>query len=333
MIPENIPFDNPVFIGVAALGVFGIITILILILLSGDEKKERKMEIIKGSSQGTKTTKEDFSSITPKSKENLTQKLKDKEKEGQTNAKDSYKILIQQAGLSISMTQFFIFSGLLGLMVGLTAYIFMEVSFLPLLAGIIAGLGVPRIILKIMAGMRQKKFLDDFADVLESMVRMLKAGMPVSESIAMVAREYKGPVAEEMSIIYDEQRVGTPLPEAITKSARRMPLTEMKMFATAITIQQQTGASLSEVLSNLAALLRARYQLKRKIVALSAEAKYTSVIIGSLPVFVSTALYFINPEYITLLFTDSFGRMLLSGAIIWMGIGIFIMRKMINFKV
>jgi tight adherence protein B len=180
---------------------------------------------------------------------------------------------------------------------------------------------------------RQKHFMDDFADALESMMRLLKAGMPVSEAIKMVAREFTGPMGEEMERIFDQQKIGVPLPEAVLDAARRMPLTEMQMFATAIAIQTQTGSSLSEVLQNLANVIRARFSLKRKVQALSSEAKASAGIIGALPVLVGLGLYFINPEYIELLFTDSTGKFLLGCAVAWMGVGVLVMRQMINFRV
>jgi tight adherence protein B len=157
--------------------------------------------------------------------------------------------------------------------------------------------------------------------------------MPVSEAIAMIGREFSGPVGEEMNTIFEQQRVGISLPEAVLSAARRMPLTEMQMFATGVAIQQQTGASLSEVLQNLAGVIRERHRLKRKVAALSAEAKSSAAIIGSMPPLVAGGLYVINPEYIGVMFTTSLGNMYLTGAVIWMAIGVIIMRQMINFKV
>src|SRR5690606_32545453 len=132
----------------------------------------------------------------------------------------------------------------------------------------------------------------------------------------MISREFTGPVGQEMSRIYDAQKVGLPLGEAIRKMGPRMPLAEVQMFATAIAIQQQTGSSLSEVLGNLAGVIRARHRLKRKVQALSSEAKVSAMIIGALPIVVTLALWAVNPEYIGLLFEHPTGKMLLFGAII-----------------
>ena len=164
-------------------------------------------------------------------------------------------------------------------------------------------------------------------------MRLLKAGMPVSEAIKMVGREFTGPMGEIMERVYDQQKIGVPLPDAVLDAAKRMPLTEMQMFATAIAIQTQTGSSLSEVLQNLAGVIRSRFKLKRKVQALSSEAKASAMIIGALPVVVAAGMYFINREYIEVLFIDPTGKFLLGCAVGWMMVGVLVMRQMINFKV
>lgn len=241
--------------------------------------------------------------------------------------------LIEQSGLSISVKGFWIGSVIFALLMTAIAYLLGVNIVLLILIASLSLFFLPKAFLKMKAKKRQKAFLDDFADALEAMVRLLKAGMPVSESIAMVSKEFGGPVGEEMSRIYEAQNIGVSLPEATQKAAQRMPLPEMYMLATGITIQQQTGSSLSEALQNLANLIRARYRLKRKVVALSSEATVSAGIIGALPIFVGTMLYFVNPEYTGLLFTHPVGKVLSIGAGVWMCIGVFIMRQMINFKV
>lgn len=255
-----------------------------------------------------------------------------KDEDGKKQSETVYDVAAM-AGISLSLQRFLMISAGIGLACFLAALLAGQAFYIALMLGVIGGMGGPKIAFRFLAGRRQKKFLEDFADVLETIVRMLKAGMPVVEAISMCSREFEGPVKEEMSKIYDEQKIGVPLYEAVANAAQRMPLPEMQMFATSVGIQQQTGASLSEVLSNLARVIRARAALKRKVVALSAEAKYSAGIIGALPIFVTVALYVMNPDYISLLFTDSFGNLLLAAGTFWMGIGIFIMREMINFKV
>ena len=255
-------------------------------------------------------------------------KEKDKER-GKVTIQD----LINMAGLRIDKKTYWIYSCVSMAVFGGLAFMWKVPMVAMVLLPFIGLLGFPRLVLKILAGKRQKRFLEEFADALEAMVRLLKAGMPPSEAIAMVAREYEGPVGDEMGQIYDAQRVGIPLAEAALDASKRMPITEMKMFATGMAIQQQTGSSLSEVLMNLSGVLRARHRLKRKVDALSAEAKASAMIIGALPLLVATGMYFVNPAYIELLWTTSKGERLLYGSIFWMSLGVLVMRQMINFKV
>jgi tight adherence protein B len=157
--------------------------------------------------------------------------------------------------------------------------------------------------------------------------------MPISEAISMVSREFQGPLREEMQRIYDNQKIGVPLGQAALETAKRVPLPEVHMFATALQIQSETGSSLSEVLGNLSGVIRARFRLKRKIKALSSEAKASAAIIAALPILVSLGLYAVNPNYISILFDTRAGNFWLAGAVFWMSCGIFIMKTMINFKV
>lgn len=241
--------------------------------------------------------------------------------------------ILQQAGLDMPVSRFMMisagFAAIVWAMLSLTQYAMIT----KLCITLVAFLGIPKFIIKFMAGRRQRKFLEDFADALEGMVRLLQAGMPVSEAIAMVSREFQGPIKEEMLSIYEDQKVGIPLGEAAERAAKRMPITEMKMFAAAVQIQSETGSSLSEVLSNLANVIRARFRLKRKVKSLSSEAKASAMIIGALPILVASGLYLVNPDYIMLLFTTKMGKFLSGGAAFWMSCGILVMKQMINFKV
>ncbi len=247
--------------------------------------------------------------------------------------KETIDMKLKQAGMSMSVPQFWIMSVIFMLIsLGITISAKMSPITIVLIA-ITALLGLPRYIVRWKIRRRQKKFLGDFADALEAMVRLLKAGMPVTEAIHMAGKEFDGPMGEEMMLMYESQRVGMSLPEAAQMGARRMPITEMQMFATGMTIQQQTGASLSEVLTNLATVIRARYKLKRKILALSSEAKVSAMIIGALPFLVGGGMFLLNREYAMLLFTTPTGKAWMIGSGTWMVIGILIMRAMINFKI
>lgn len=296
------------------------------------EKKKRLMSVVGVTRADAKGKKADPAA---QRRAEIAKKLKGtgddevKKKKGAVTLKD----LIMQAGLEISETRYWVMAAITSVVSMMAAYTFGMSLLVVILVGVIGLLGLPRLVLKMMAGSRQKKFLEDFADSLDAMTRLLRAGMPVTEAIKMVAREYNGPLGEEMGRIFDQQKIGVSLAEAVLSGARRIPIPEMAMFATAVAIQSQTGSSLSDVLENLAAVIRARFRLKRKVQALSSEAKASAMIIGALPNLVATGLYFVNHDYIILLFTTSTGKTLLTGAVLWMCIGILVMRQMINFKV
>ena len=302
-----------------------------LVLSSQREKRARLMRVVKGTDIGNK--KASKASLQDQRRADLSKKLADENEKEKKKEGFSIKERLQQAGLETSVQKFWLYSIIscvfvmsLAKFIGVSPFVFIMSFFIGLL-------GLPRFILKLMVNSRQKKFMKDFPDALDSMMRLLKAGMPVSEAIKMVAREFEGPMGEEMGRIFDQQKIGIPLPEAVLASAKRVPLTEMQMFATAIAIQTQTGSSLSEVLQNLSTAIRSRFKLQRKVRALSSEAKSSAMIIGALPLVVAGGMYFINRPYIEVLFTTDTGKFLLGCAIAWMCVGVLVMRQMINFKV
>ncbi len=305
---------------------------MFLALGSGSKQKKKNIELIRGKAGESFVDEKDLQN---KRRAEIAKKLKankenDDKKDGD---KVSLQMKLMQAGLKTTPVHFWAMSVVsclsCVLLAKLMSFSLLAVCFI----AVIGLLGLPRFILKKMIQRRQKKFLQEFADALEAVVRLLKAGMPVAEAVAMISKEFEGPVGEEMSIVYDKQKIGIPLHEAAFEGTLRMPLPEMQMFATGLAIQAQTGSSLSEVLMNLAGVIRARFRLKRKIMALSSEAIASASIIASLPPFVASGLWLVNPEYLEPLFITETGKYLLMGAGFWMSIGIFIMKQMINFKI
>ncbi len=293
------------------------------------EQQKRMFAVIAGQSHALPESERDGKD---RRRADLAKKLQQQGK--QHKKSNGIRDQLNRAGLyETPVSKFWFLSVISGVMFTSLAMMATQPLVVIILVAVIGFAGFPRLVLKMKISRRQKKFLNDFSDALESMVRLLKAGMPVAEAIAMMSREYSGPVGEEMLKIYEQQKIGIPLAEACIKAAERMPLTEMQMFATGISIQQQTGSSLSEVLLNLAKVIRARFRLKRKIQALSAEAKASAMIIGSLPIIVCGGLYAVNPEYMFPLFNTLKGKYFLGGALCWMGMGILIMRQMINFRI
>jgi tight adherence protein B len=178
---------------------------------------------------------------------------------------------------------------------------------------------------------RQAKFLLEFANAIDIMVRGVQSGLAFSDCMQIIARESPEPVRSEFADLVAQQAVGVPLSAAFERMSERMPLQEVSFFAIVIAIQHQTGGNLAEVLSNLAQVLRDRYRLEAKVRAFSAEAKTSAIIIGALPPCVILAVFFTSPGYISILWHDTLGNMMLIGSAIWMFIGVLVMRKMINF--
>lgn len=299
-------------------------------------QRERMLAVItKNSGLAVKVGGADKEKQLARQRAELARKLKEASSEQNKKKKKATTMrqTLQQAGLDMPVSRFMMmsagFAALVWAILTLTSLSIVTKACIVLTAF----LGVPRFVIRFIAERRQRKFLEDFADALEAMVRLLQAGMPVTEAIAMVAREYQGPIKDEMTGVYEDQKVGIPLGEAAERAAKRMPITEMKMFAAAVQIQSETGSSLSEVLTNLANVIRARFRLKRKVKALSSEAKASAAIIGALPLLVAGGLYLVNPDYIMLLFTTKMGKILSGGAAFWMTCGILVMKQMINFRV
>lgn len=259
--------------------------------------------------------------------------LEKEQKESLDNQKQSLEDKIQEAGWSINIQTFWVLSVLsMGFCFSLA--LILSFSNLVLYASLPIGFwGLPRGVLNFARAKRRKKFVNDLADALESIVRGIKSGLPVTEAMAMIGRDFDGPVAVEFNRCVDEQALGLTVGETLQRLAKRMPLPEVRMMAIAITIQSKTGGSLAETLSNLADVIRGRHRLKRKVTAVSQEAKVSAAIIGCLPVVVAGGMYAVNPEHMMLLFTHPTGKVLVIGCAIWMSLGIFSMYNMVNFKV
>lgn len=328
---------SPIIIIIALIIVILIVGMIALLVMNNEaEKKKRAISKITGHS-GDSFRKADENDEKNKRRAEIARKLKETRDEENADKKKKNKastsLMLERAGLSISAKQYWILSFFCMVLFVVLAKMTGAGPLLLFLSAVIGLFGFPRFILRHKTLKRQKNFLQEFPDALEAMVRLLKAGMPVAEAIAMIAKEFDGPVGEEMMRVYDKQKIGVALHEAALEATRRMPLTEMQMFATGLSIQAQTGSSLSEVLMNLSGVIRSRFRLKRKIKALSSEAIASASIIGALPVTVAFGLWCVNPEYIGVLFTDSFGKILLAGCLVWMSIGILVMKIMINFKI
>ena len=268
-------------------------------------------------------------------KRNMATALKEFEKkQAESKTTMTMRRRLDQAGLQgVSERNFYIASAAAGLLAGLLCFTEQQsLLFVTLPVAFAAGVGLPRWVLSFLKNRREKKFTSDFANAIDVIVRSVKSGLPTSDALRIVAQEFRDPVGGEFRKLVESMKMGVTLDQGLKKMSEDMPTTEVSFFAIVMTIQQKTGGNLSEALGNLAGVLRDRKRLQGKIKAMSSEAKASAMIIGSLPPGVAGIVYMTTPDYISMLFTERTGNLLLFGCAIWMSLGIAVMRKMINFK-
>jgi len=241
---------------------------------------------------------------------------------------------LAQTGHNISIGTYVLVNVVLTLGVALTAF---AVFGLPLmLAGLIAvtiGIGTPHFLIGRMADNHLKKFTGIFPDAIDLIVRGLKSGLPVTESIAAVGHEMADPVGKEFRLIADNIKFGMPLEEALWETAKRLDTQEFKFFIISLSVQRETGGNLGETLTNLSDILRRRRQMHMKIKAMSSEARASAYILGSLPFIMFGIIFTLNPEYEMDLFTDPRGRVILGAGLVTIFLGIGVMAKMVKFEI
>ena len=314
------------FLATAAVG--GIAWVFLYPLLSGERKAEnRRASISRADAPAAKQTEKSQRSR----REQVETSLKDLEARRLQEKSVPLNVRLSQAGLDWTTQKFMITSAILGVacfglvifggggLLGATGLAFG------------AGFGLPRWALSFLKTRREKAFLKALPDAVDVIVRGIKSGLPLFESIKVVAADAPEPLRGEFLAIIETQAIGMPLGEACARLFERMPLPEANFFGIVIAIQQKSGGNLSEALGNLSKVLRDRKKMAEKIQAMSMEAKASAGIIGSLPPIVMLLVYLSTPQYISLLWTDQTGQLMLVGCVIWMSMGIFVMKRMINF--
>jgi tight adherence protein B len=258
----------------------------------------------------------------------IEQKQKERSKH---TLKPSLRRRIEQAGLDISDRQFLLASVGLGFVAFLLALILGQGLLLSVGIAVLFAMAVPRIAVGFLRKKRQTKFIDELPNAIDLIVRGVKSGLPLNDTMRMIASEAAEPVRSEFRKVVESQQVGLSVAEAVERLYQDVPLAEVNFFAIVVGIQAQAGGNLSEALGNLSRVLRERKKMKNKIQAMSMEAKASGGIIGSLPIIVGGLVYLTTPDYIGLLFVTSVGNIVLAACAIWMMLGIFVMRQMINF--
>lgn len=314
--------------GMVATAIGGVAYVFIYPLLSGERKVEQRRASVTRSEPAARTTGR---APQRSRREQVEETLKELDVRASKPKRPPLQTRIAQAGLSWSKNQFLMISAGLGV-AGFLAILVMVGSLLPALGvGFAAAFGLPRWLLSFLKKRREKKFLNHFPDGVDVIVRGIKAGLPLLDSLKIIALDAQEPIKSEFRAIVETQTIGMPIGEACAKLYERMPLPEANFFGIVISIQQKAGGNLSEALGNLSRVLRDRKKMKAKIQAMSMEAKASASIIGALPICVGTLVWLTSPDYIELLWTADLGRIMLAGCAIWMGIGVFVMKKMINF--
>jgi tight adherence protein B len=242
--------------------------------------------------------------------------------------------IICASGIKCSLRQFFLANALLATFLAVMMHI--AATFQPLVA---IALSVPLSILlsiKFLSRAKTRRlehFRDIFPDALDLIVRSVRAGLPVSEAVKIIGNEISDPVGNDFREVAANLMIGMSLEESLLLLQKRVPIAEIKYFAISLTIQQETGGNLAEILSNLANIMRKRIQIRKKIRALSSEARASALIIGALPFIVGLAIFALNRDYIEVLFVDDMGKLFLGGAVGSIVIGGIVMSKMIRFDV
>jgi tight adherence protein B len=313
------------FLASAAIG--GVVYVFLYPLLSGERKTEQRIQSVAGTTPTARATRGPQKSR----RDVIESTLKDFDDRHKKSKTVPLSTRIARAGLSWSKRQFAIISAGIGLAMFALGTFAGAGLLVSAVLGFAGAFGVPRWLLSYLRKRRETKFLDHFPDAVDVIVRGIKAGLPLLDCIKMIVSEAPEPIKTEFRLILETQAIGMPLGEACGKLYERTPLPEANFFGIVVAIQQRSGGNLSEALGNLSKVLRDRKKMKAKIQSMSQEAKASAGIIGALPIAVMTLVYLTSPNYISLLFTNSVGHIMLAGSAIWMAMGVLVMKKMINF--
>lgn len=246
---------------------------------------------------------------------------------------EALAIRLDRTGKKWTLSQYAYASLGLGLAVALLIFLKSGAFLLSLGIGVLVGAGLPHLVIGKLIKKRTARFNAKFADAIELLVRGLRSGLPVTETLTVVAQEVDGPVGIEFKGIVDRIKVGRTMEEALQVTAERLGIPEFNFFCITLAIQRETGGNLAETLSNLADVLRKRGQMKLKIKAMSSESKASAMIVGALPFIVFGLIWWINQPYLAKFFTDERLIVIGLGGFTWMGIGVFIMSKMVSFEI
>ena len=252
---------------------------------------------------------------------------------GSSSRVEALALRLHRTGKGWTLQQYVYASLGLALVITVIVYLKSHAALLSLGVGMVIGGGLPHMVVNFFVKKRANAFTTKFPDAIELLVRGLRSGLPVTETLGVVASEVPGPVGEEFKLITDRMKVGKTMEDALQNTADRLNMAEFSFFCITLAIQRETGGNLAETLSNLSDVLRKRAQMKLKIRAMSSESKASAYIVGSLPFMVFIMIWFVNPKYVGGFFTED--RLIVAGlgGMVWMTIGALIMAKMVSFEI
>jgi tight adherence protein B len=321
---------SPLVYALLAIIAVGAIGFAFVPSLMGGGRAEKRMKALQGDIQANRRENNAARDRETRRK-NVQQVLKTQQDQLNTKKRVPLQSLIFQAGLKTKASAFIRNQAILGVALFVVLF-FLQV---PLLYALViagaAGYVLPRFWLGRRRRKYQDRFLDELPNAVEAIVRGVKSGLPLNDSIRLVAKEAKEPVKSEFTRVLDQQSVGKTMAEAIMVLFDRVPVPEVNFFIVVITVQQQAGGNLSEALGNLARVLRNRKAMKLKVKAMSSEAKASAGIIGSLPFIVAILVSITSPAYLLPLIQTPIGNMWLGIAAVMLSMGVFVMRRMVSF--
>jgi len=260
-------------------------------------------------------------------------KPKTKQIAGSTSRVEALAIRLDRTGKGWTLTQYVYASVGLALAIAVLIFLRSGAVLLSLGVGLFIGAGLPHLVVGFFTKKRTDDFNTKFPDAIELLVRGLRSGLPVTETLSVVATELPGPVGQEFKGIVERIKIGRTMDDALQETADRLGIPEFNFFCITLAIQRETGGNLAETLGNLSEVLRKRSQMKLKIRAMSSESKASAYIVGALPFIVFGMIWWINPGYLSGFFVDDRLIAIGLGGAVWMSLGAFIMSKMVSFEI
>ena len=299
---------------------------------SGSSKAAKRVQaVVQKGKGGRQAMRPAANASAEQRRKQLQRNLQEQEKKRRAAAFDA-GVKLRQAGLSLDVKLFWLISAGFGMIAATLALVLHLKLIVALMIGFVCGAGAPLWFIGVLAKRRRAKFALAFADAVDIIVRGLRSGLPLHDCLKVIGKECPEPLAGEFRRLVENLSMGLTLDQSLEKLHERMPAPELRFFAIVLNIQQKTGGNLGEALGNLSGVLRGRRMMREKIKALSSEAVSSAGVIGCLPPGVAILLSFVNPHYLSVMFTDPRGHLMLGAGATIMTFGILVMRKMINFK-